>query len=91
MATATETAAPVAGSAPAAMADTIDTAEALEDALNAARADFVARHAASKALHETAAEVLPGGNTRTVLFSEPFPVVMKRGEENRLWDHDGQE
>jgi len=36
-----------------------------------------------------AREVLPGGNTRTVLFYTPFPTAMARGEGCRLWDIDG--
>jgi glutamate-1-semialdehyde 2,1-aminomutase len=36
-----------------------------------------------------AAEVLPGGNTRSVLFQAPFPLTMVRGEGCWLWDADG--
>ncbi len=34
---------------------------------------------------------MPGGNTRTVLFYNPFPTAMTRGEGARLWDADGRE
>ena len=34
---------------------------------------------------------LPGGNTRTVLFYEPFPLSMAKGEGARLRDLDGHE
>ncbi|KAH8891140.1 acetylornithine aminotransferase [Thozetella sp. PMI_491] len=34
---------------------------------------------------------MPGGNTRSVLFNEPFPIFMKTGKGNRLWDYDGHE
>lgn len=32
---------------------------------------------------------MPGGNTRTVLFYEPFPVTLVRGQGCTLWDADG--
>jgi glutamate-1-semialdehyde 2,1-aminomutase len=34
---------------------------------------------------------MPGGNTRSVLFYEPFPLVMTRGRGCRLWDADDHE
>jgi glutamate-1-semialdehyde 2,1-aminomutase len=34
---------------------------------------------------------MPGGNTRTVLFYDPFPLSIARGEGCRLWDADGHE
>lgn len=61
----------------------------LDRALAAAKADFVQRNPASAALHAEAADVMPGGNTRTVLFYDPFPLVMRRGEGSRLFDADG--
>ncbi|KAJ5197136.1 glutamate-1-semialdehyde 2-1-aminomutase [Penicillium cf. viridicatum] len=42
----------------------------------------------SQSLHQEAIEVLPGGNTRSVLHAEPFPICMERGEGNRLVDVD---
>lgn len=33
--------------------------------------------------------MLPGGNTRTTVFVEPFPVYLQRGEGCRVWDVDG--
>jgi glutamate-1-semialdehyde 2,1-aminomutase len=66
-------------------------AAALSDALAEARARYVARNPASRAQHERAAAVMPGGNTRTVLFHEPFPLTIARGEGCRLWDADGHE
>ena len=32
---------------------------------------------------------LPGGNTRTGIFFDPFPVAWARGEGAYLWDEDG--
>lgn len=46
---------------------------------------------ASKALHERARRVMPGGNTRTTVFVEPFPLYAVRGEGCRVYDADGRE
>jgi glutamate-1-semialdehyde 2,1-aminomutase len=63
----------------------------IEAALTEARERFVARHPKSKALYEEACAAMPGGNTRTVLFYAPFPVVMASGEGCRLRDADGHD
>src|SRR5690606_22494923 len=61
--------------------------------LSAALADVEARYIAanpkSKARFEAAAHNMPGGNTRTILHYDPFPVVIVRGEGVRLTDLDG--
>jgi glutamate-1-semialdehyde 2,1-aminomutase len=64
---------------------------ALSDALAETVAAFVARNPASRAAHDRALAVLPGGNTRSVLHLDPFPLAMVRGEGCRLWDADGHE
>ena len=56
-----------------------------------ARARYVAANPRSVAAHVEATAVMPGGNTRTVLFHSPFPLTMARGEGCRLWDADGHE
>jgi len=61
----------------------------LEAALSEARERFVGANPASLAAHVQAAAVMPGGNTRTVLFHPPFPLAMARGMGCRLWDADG--
>jgi glutamate-1-semialdehyde 2,1-aminomutase len=61
----------------------------LHDAVAEARARFAAKRPRSAALHAQAREVLPGGNTRSVLAYAPFPAAMARGEGCRLWDLDG--
>jgi glutamate-1-semialdehyde 2,1-aminomutase len=61
----------------------------LDQALAAAIGRYRARHPASARQLDIAAEVLPGGNTRSVLFQTPFPLVMVRGTGCRLWDADG--
>ena len=45
----------------------------------------------STALWERALSSLPGGNTRTTIFHEPYPVYFVRGEGCRVWDVDGIE
>lgn len=63
----------------------------LGSALAEARERYVAGNQASLAAHENATAVMPGGNTRTVLFHAPFPLTMARGSGCRLWDADGHE
>jgi len=63
----------------------------LDAALAEARERYVAANPASLAAHVEAAAVMPGGNTRTVLFHAPFPLTMARGAGCRLWDQDGHE
>ena len=61
----------------------------LIDTLEAARARYRERNPASERQLAQAATVMPGGNTRSVLFHAPFPLTMVRGEGARLWDADG--
>lgn len=58
-------------------------------ALADAKAAFVGANPESRARHEAAARVMPGGNTRTVLYYDPFPLCIARGEDAKLWDVDG--
>ena len=67
------------------MSETLPNAT-LDAALAEAREAYVARNPASLAAHVEATASLPGGNTRTVLFHGPFPLLMARGEGCRLWD-----
>jgi glutamate-1-semialdehyde 2,1-aminomutase len=61
------------------------------DALAQARSRYAASNPGSRAAFESACADMPGGNTRTVLFHEPFPLRIRRGEGARLWDVDGHE
>ena len=61
----------------------------LEAALAHARSRYAAANPKSSALYKTACTVLPGGNTRTVLFYEPFPLAIGRAEAATVWDLDG--
>jgi len=65
----------------------IDLAAALAEA----QEQYRARNPRSLALHEEACTALPGGNTRSAIYAEPFPLTMVKGEGARLWDADGHE
>ena len=53
--------------------------------------EYRRRTARSRALHERAARVLPGGSTRAATYFPPYPVYMDRGAGCRLVDVDGNE
>ncbi len=61
----------------------------IDEALADAKAAYAAANPASRRIHEAAIGHLPGGNTRTGIFFDPFPVMWARGEGARLWDEDG--
>jgi glutamate-1-semialdehyde 2,1-aminomutase len=61
----------------------------LEDALGEAREVYARRRPESLARHVAAAEVMPGGNTRSVLYHAPFPFTVLRGEGCHIEDADG--
>ena len=65
------------------------TNRTLESACDEARVRYVAGHPECQALFEQAGRHLPGGNTRTVLFYEPFPLLIQRAEGATLYDADG--
>ncbi|MBV9827946.1 MAG: aspartate aminotransferase family protein [Alphaproteobacteria bacterium] len=60
-------------------------------ALAEAQEHYRARNPRSLAQYEEACDALPGGNTRSAIFVDPFPLTMVRGEGSRLWDADGHE
>ena len=62
----------------------------LDAALADAREQYAASRPQSARIHARAREVLPGGNTRSVLFYTPFPTAMTRGEGCFLEDVDGR-
>jgi glutamate-1-semialdehyde 2,1-aminomutase len=53
--------------------------------------DYRARTPGSAALFERASGSIPGGSTRTTVFSPPYPPYMVRGAGIRTWDVDGNE
>jgi len=50
---------------------------------------YVARNPRSAARAQAASTVMPGGNTRTVLHFDPFPLAFERGEGAYLYSLDG--
>jgi len=64
---------------------------ALDEALAGQIRRYLARTPASRAQYAAAQQSLPGGNTRSVLFYEPYPLAIQRGQDCRLWDADGHE
>jgi glutamate-1-semialdehyde 2,1-aminomutase len=52
---------------------------------------YRARNPKSLAQHREACAAMPGGNTRSAIHVDPFPLTMARGEGARLWDIDGHE
>jgi glutamate-1-semialdehyde 2,1-aminomutase len=65
-----------------------DTAAA---ALAAAAEAYARRNPKSLERSLAAAAYLPGGNTRTSLYFDPFPLSIVRGEGCRVFDADGHE
>jgi glutamate-1-semialdehyde 2,1-aminomutase len=61
----------------------------IDEALAAAAANFRAKHPRAEAQQARASAVMPGGNTRTVLFTAPFPIRAVGGEGAHLSDCDG--
>lgn len=67
----------------------LDTHDPLETALTAATQRFVDRNPISGKLFQEAATYLPGGNTRSLLYTAPYPVCMKKGVHYQLFSEDG--
>lgn len=63
--------------------------ELLNQAINDARARYVSANPLSLAADKQAERYMPGGNTRSVLHYEPFPLTMVSGEGAELVDLDG--
>ncbi len=70
---------------------TLDTSmtDILDAALIDARQRYAEANPASAALAARAAEVMPGGNTRSVLHFDPFPFRVASAEGRHLVDVDG--
>jgi glutamate-1-semialdehyde 2,1-aminomutase len=69
----------------------LDAEPDLDAAVAAARDRYAGRRPGSLAAHREACAVMPGGNTRTVLFHGPFPLRIAGGAGARLTDVDGHE
>jgi len=65
--------------------------ETASAALAAATEAYARRNPKSFERSQAAAAYLPGGNTRSSLYFDPFPLNIVRGEGCRLFDADGHE
>ena len=63
----------------------------IADSVAQARQRYAERRPVAARMHAEACEVMPGGNTRTVLFHGPFPLRIARGWSQRVVDVDGHE
>src|ERR1700682_2004308 len=63
----------------------------LEAALAEAGGFYRAPNPKSLPQHHEACAAMPGGNTRSAIHVDPFPLTITRGEGARLWDLDGHE
>lgn len=64
--------------------------ERLRDLVETAKQRYVSKNKTSEALYQEATQLLPGGNTRTVLHANPFPIYMKSGKNHQVTSEDGQ-
>lgn len=64
--------------------------ERLQTLVETAKQRYISKNQTSKALHEEATQLLPGGNTRTVLHANPFPIYMKSGKNHQVTSEDDQ-
>ncbi len=51
--------------------------------------EYLAKTSRSRSLHEEATAVMPGGNSRTTTFFDPYPFYIQRGQGAHVWDADG--
>jgi glutamate-1-semialdehyde 2,1-aminomutase len=63
--------------------------DSLNQAIEDARSRYAAANPLSRAADESAERYLPGGNTRTVLFYEPYPLTIVGGDGAEMTDLDG--
>jgi glutamate-1-semialdehyde 2,1-aminomutase len=63
--------------------------DTLDQALASAIENYAAKRPRTAAMHEKARAVMPGGNTRSILFSQPFPIRIEKSEGCRITDVDG--
>ncbi len=61
----------------------------LDAALDGAIARYAAKRPKTAALHAHAAKAMPGGNTRTILYTAPFPIRAESAKGSEIIDIDG--
>jgi glutamate-1-semialdehyde 2,1-aminomutase len=57
--------------------------------LDSEEREYAAKTGRSRALYEQALAVMPGGNSRTTTFFDPYPFYVQRGQGAQVWDADG--
>jgi glutamate-1-semialdehyde 2,1-aminomutase len=55
------------------------------------QSEYIGKTGRSRALHEEAVGVMPGGNSRTTTFFDPYPFYIERGQGAHVWDADGND
>ena len=70
---------------------TDDAWGALADAVREEVRRYADRNPLSAQRHERAAKAMPGGNTRSILHFDPFPLAFERGDGAYLWSLDGHQ
>jgi hypothetical protein len=58
----------------------------IDAALASLRGQYAKANPQSRLMNEQAQAFLPGGNTRSVLHFDPFPLTMQRGKGAEVWD-----
>ncbi|UCD80245.1 MAG: aspartate aminotransferase family protein [Desulfobacterales bacterium] len=66
-------------------------ASAADRCVEKIRQTYCRRTARSKVLFDKATSYLPGGDTRTAVFFEPYPTFIVRGQDCRVYDADDNE
>ena len=51
--------------------------------------EYTSKTVRSRALYDEALAVMPGGNSRTTTFFDPYPFYVERGQGAHVWDADG--
>jgi glutamate-1-semialdehyde 2,1-aminomutase len=59
--------------------------------LDKEQAEYTGKTTRSRALHDEALSVMPGGNSRTTTFFDPYPFYFTRGQGAHIWDADDTE
>ena len=73
------------------MNDTTARNFTLDDAVNDVEQRYVHANPKSEAHYHAASQHMPGANTRTTIYHDPFPVVLVKGQGAKLTDLDDNE
>jgi glutamate-1-semialdehyde 2,1-aminomutase len=69
----------------------LETTPAIQSAILRAEQAYGAANPQSRARHERASRVMPGGHSRQTLFYSPFPLTIAGGRDARITDLDGHD